>query len=488
MRNDVILYEKVYTSLKNKIECGLLPGGARLPSRANMCMEFGVSEKTVRRAVELLVQDGLVETTQRKRPTVACNRNIHQTAALALQRADAAAANDVMKTGILLCYPLISRGIALCGGADWDIPDTILERMDPLEADKFWRLSNRFWRFFVARLGNLLILRAVDSLGFSDLKGLLSDFERRSRYLANLKEFLRTVKNGGSPDSVPFEDMSGVYGLPLLDGAPPYRVPPDSVFRVGAKGLEERLRRSEERYSSVYMDLLGQIAIGRYKPGERLPCHKELQKIYGVSIDTTLKAVKALQDCGVVTAAPHKGIVVAMGLDGLQQIQLDPKLIACHVRRLADSLELLSLTVEGVAAHAAERITPEDARRLRAKLERQWRQPRQYQLVPGLLLSFLNEHIQHEALRSIYELLRKNFGLGRRIPDLVSREKNEKERVLYTKCQAAVDALEDGDARRFARQTAELFHNVHVMIFDECSRLGYWEAAMRVYDGTTLWT
>lgn len=487
MKNDVILYEKVYTSLKNKIECGLLPGGVRLPSRANMCMEFGVSEKTVRRAVELLVQDGLAETAQRKRPTVACNRNIRQTAEQALQSADEAAANDAMKTGVLLCYPLISRGIALCRGTDWDIPGAILESMDPNETRKFWRLSSRFWRFFIARLGNELILRVVDSLGFHDLDDLSGNFEIRSRYLITLKEFFCTVKNGGSPASVPFEDMSAVYGLSTVDGTYSYRVPADSVFRVGAEGLEARLRKAEVRYSAVYMDILGLIAIGRYNPGDRLPTHKELQKIYGVSIDTTLKAMKVLQDWGVVTAAPHKGIVVTMGLDGLRQLQLKSELIACHVRRLADSLELLSLTVEEVAAHAAEHASPAEARQLRGELECQWRGSCQYQLVPGLLLSFLNGHIQYKALRTIYELVRKNFSLGRRIPDLVSREKNKRERELYELCQAAVDALEDGDTRRFARQTAELFHRIHAMIFEECSRLGYWEAAMRVYDGTTLW-
>lgn len=487
MRNDVILYDKVYVSLKNKIECGLLPGGVQLPSRAKMCMEFGVSETTVRRAVELLVREGLVETTQRKRPTVTCGRNARQTAELALQKADAAAANDALKTGVLLCYPLINRGITLCSGTDWDIPEAILDQMDPNETGKFWRRSNRFWRFFIARVGNELILRVVDGLGFHDLDDLSGNFEIRSRYLTTLKEFFHTVKNGGSPASVPFEDMSAVYGLSTVEGPSSYRVPTDSVFRVGAEGLEARLRKAEMRYSAVYMDILGQIAIGRYNPGDRLPTHKELQKIYGVSIDTTLKAVKALQDGGVVTAAPYKGIVVSMDLDGLRQLQLKPEVIACHVRRLLDSLELLSLTVEGVAAHAAEHAAPEDARQLSVDLERQWRQPCQYQLVPGILLRFLNDHIQYETLREIYEMIRKNFGLGRRIPNLVSQKKSVEERALYRQCQAAAGALADGDTRRFAMLTAELFQNIHRMIFEECTRLGFWEAAMQVYDADAIW-
>ena len=64
------MYEKIYRILKNKIECGLLPSGSRLPSRTDLCREFGTSEKTVRHAVKLLSDYGLVETGQRKRPTV----------------------------------------------------------------------------------------------------------------------------------------------------------------------------------------------------------------------------------------------------------------------------------------------------------------------------------------------------------------------------------------------------------------------------------
>ena len=59
----------------------------------------------------------------------------------------------------------------------------------------------------------------------------------------------------------------------------------------------------QERYSTVCLDLLGLIAIGRYQPGDRLPTHDRLQEIYGVSRDTTVKAVRMLQDWGVVTTA-----------------------------------------------------------------------------------------------------------------------------------------------------------------------------------------
>ncbi|MFQ9873189.1 MAG: GntR family transcriptional regulator, partial [Oscillospiraceae bacterium] len=57
MKNDVIQYERAYRQLKNKIESGILPVGAKLPGRALLGKELGTSERTVRRALELLVQD-----------------------------------------------------------------------------------------------------------------------------------------------------------------------------------------------------------------------------------------------------------------------------------------------------------------------------------------------------------------------------------------------------------------------------------------------
>ena len=66
MKHDVIQYERIYNLLKNRIESGILPVGARLPGRSVLCGEFGTSERTIRRALELLEQDGYLEIAPRK--------------------------------------------------------------------------------------------------------------------------------------------------------------------------------------------------------------------------------------------------------------------------------------------------------------------------------------------------------------------------------------------------------------------------------------
>jgi GntR family transcriptional regulator len=59
------LYHRVYRELSKEIESGGLRPGDRLPSERWLCDELGVSRATVRRAIEELISDGLVQTRGR---------------------------------------------------------------------------------------------------------------------------------------------------------------------------------------------------------------------------------------------------------------------------------------------------------------------------------------------------------------------------------------------------------------------------------------
>ena len=59
------LYHRVYRQLAKEIESGALRPGDRLPSERSLCDELGVSRATVRRAIEELAGDGLVESRGR---------------------------------------------------------------------------------------------------------------------------------------------------------------------------------------------------------------------------------------------------------------------------------------------------------------------------------------------------------------------------------------------------------------------------------------
>ena len=59
------LYHRVYREIAKGIESGILQPGDRLPSERSLCEQLGVSRATVRRAVEELTGDGLVEARGR---------------------------------------------------------------------------------------------------------------------------------------------------------------------------------------------------------------------------------------------------------------------------------------------------------------------------------------------------------------------------------------------------------------------------------------
>lgn len=490
MKSDVIQYERTYRQLKNKIESGILPVGVSLPGRSVLCRELGTSERTIRRAVELLEQDGYLEIEPRKRPVVISafpspvGRTLQNT-----RETDAAQVNDLMQTAELLCYPIYLRGLRLCTGEDWRTPEMILGKMDPNRPAEFWQLSDRLGRFFIARNENELLLRVVDSLGFRGKEPPHGSPESRAQYRAHIETLCRTVKGGGDPGKAELDAIflqfqsiavqaEELQFQQLLSPCP---------MLAEADGLRQQLSLTQERYSSVCLDLLGLIAMGRYQPGDRLPTHDQLQEHYGVSRDTSVKAVRMLQKWGVVTAAPRRGISVEMDLEALKKIHIAPESIACHVRRYLDSLDLLTLTVERVAAYAAGFVSPEDAERLQADIRRQEKQPYEHQLIPRILLDFITEHIQYDALRTIYGILARNFSIGRSIPKLVSRDKNPQNCEIYRECMEAAEILHNGDTGLFARRTADVIAQIDRIVVAECKRLGYWEAAMRVYDGTLLW-
>lgn len=56
------IYRQIAAILRTRIERGTYPPGHAIPSTAALCEEFGVSHKTVRAAVAVLVEEGLVVT------------------------------------------------------------------------------------------------------------------------------------------------------------------------------------------------------------------------------------------------------------------------------------------------------------------------------------------------------------------------------------------------------------------------------------------
>jgi DNA-binding GntR family transcriptional regulator len=73
-----LLYLRVVDDLRRQIIDGTLTAGARLPSRAKLAEQHHVSENVVRRAVDVLMAEGLIETRTGARPTVRGRPNVQR--------------------------------------------------------------------------------------------------------------------------------------------------------------------------------------------------------------------------------------------------------------------------------------------------------------------------------------------------------------------------------------------------------------------------
>lgn len=60
------LYEQIAAVIAARIGDGTYPPRRRVPSEADICVEFGVSRPTARAAIGLLVERGLVVTVRGK--------------------------------------------------------------------------------------------------------------------------------------------------------------------------------------------------------------------------------------------------------------------------------------------------------------------------------------------------------------------------------------------------------------------------------------
>ena len=113
----------------------------------------------------------------------------------------------------------------------------------------------------------------------------------------------------------------------------------------------------EPAYAQLVSILLGQIAAGIFRPGDRLPSEAQLCERYGISPMTVRRAINILADQGVVVAEQGRGTFVkplelgtaTFGLERLQhlfrsggksRVELSEVSIALAVKRTAHKLAI----------------------------------------------------------------------------------------------------------------------------------------------------
>src|ERR1700749_3821016 len=93
----------------------------------------------------------------------------------------------------------------------------------------------------------------------------------------------------------------------------PRRALTTGVIEVSAGGVAEARK---PRHREVFDTLLGEIASGRYQPGDRLPTEAELAKTFSASRSTVARAMRELKGRGFLSRQRGGGTHIAQPTEG----------------------------------------------------------------------------------------------------------------------------------------------------------------------------
>ena len=68
--------------------------------------------------------------------------------------------------------------------------------------------------------------------------------------------------------------------------------------------------KAEPKYLALYNKIIGEIEVGNYRPGDRIPSDNELMRQYTLSKSTVTKALDLLVNNGVVRREQGRGSFV----------------------------------------------------------------------------------------------------------------------------------------------------------------------------------
>lgn len=487
MRGTVVLCQAVVNSIKGKIKCGLYPAGTLLPSGAELCKLYHVSEKTIRRVIGMLTEDGMIRTERRKRPLVVYSPAANTEGGEAQKEtADGTALQDILNSVRIFYYPLIQYGMSLCTDDDFAYLERMLGRIDSnMPVLEFTNILQQFWRFFPSKIGNNLILLCIDNSGCMEMLPVSGSAEYMCLYRDRMLEVLAKIKKGVAASISPELDLKKVS--PYRDELFDPKLSSGASFPGWPDSISKRIERNEACISTVYMDVIGQIASGEYQPGDILPSHQQLCEKHDVSHDSTFRAIRYLRELGVIRSERRKSII-AYSSDEIDQVwnKLDPKILCKGFRLYIDALEAISLTIGDTAALTAEYIPPRETAALKNLMEQHLR-TRDFSLCASQhLLNLIVTHIPYRTLRQIYLSLQKYSKFNRIVPGMLRHGKEKVVQELFQTAYEATSALADGATSGFVTLTSGLFHQLVNEMLAYCKEMDYLEATLNIYDGALL--
>lgn len=469
--DELPLYIRIYNDILKQIYFGKLKKGDKVASRTQLCKRYQVSVNTVRQAMKLLRENGLIETYDRKAAVVVFDFDCPDTKAL-FQRIWSVRCEktmDLYRVLMLILMPLVRCSMHKCDPDDVIRLEGIygLMQTDRAHAGSFWEQSEQFIMYLLRKLGNDVICRLYESMVLSLLipasqtgPDLLHDM--RAELKNHFSEIIAMIKQGRSdmksrtPGRL-YVQMKDAISLlssgskdigPFEPGVEPWDHLPCPIFYY-----------RDCSYQRIYRDIFEQVLSGCYKLGDSLPTMDVLSKQYHVMPNTVHKAYKLLSSYDVVETVWGSGTSVCMDMQARVEKEMFSKPEASEgVRRCYETLQFFSLICGRIISYEAPLLSDADIANLQVKIYKLWDpQLLTHAQAPMELFSFIVSQTQSYNLRAIYQHLHRYFIWGKYLASCECLQAAHSYKELYKDCLMSVRILKHEGTQAFAENVSAIF-------------------------------
>ncbi len=442
------LYRLIYTDLKEQILSERWEYGSRLPSVDRLALHYYVGKWTIRKALELLEEDGLIRTEERRRAVVLYQSPyeskptpVHRILRRRLEILSVYQTMELLMPDILA---LCSRSVRIY---ELEHFEPILKWKKHPRTSGRWKLVSDLLHDILLASGNLLFPSLYRSLEFyADVPFVVEHqypLTSYNMFTANLTP-TRVLENLQADHMTVRHNFSEYYHAIYLSvqnvlDTLAARFPHIDDGGENTFAWDIGLNRL---YRKVSRDLIEKMTLGVYTVGGWLPSETELATEYGVSVSTIRQALRLLSLCGFIETIHGKGSRILSA-----DYPRVPPLIHHEEYRqdfllYLSGLQLMAIAVRAAVPLAFSHIRAED----RGKL---WKGFEQQGIAPlKMLTDCVVERVSLYPLQVILSRTREVVNWGYLYAIYTDRRPNVY--LLNLRCGEALSCLENEDPKGFA--------------------------------------
>lgn len=397
------LYNIAYKHLFNCIHFGLYPTGSSLPTIPELCKTFNVSKVTIHGALRLLEEENYISLSQGRSAIVTYNLNEEECRIKyrAYSYAVKDALLDLCDTMLLIWPEAMLLGLKLCSDEDLKKLDEILGRVSPYNQYPFFE----FFFHILKGLGNPLFINLYLSTYFFGYPTImnLGDESYIHGYTTYLKKACLQVLSlckasdyGKLKELLVLLYQKQIENIYLYHESLPRPDCPVEPISYEWNYFSERPLAS----FNLAMELLRKIYSSHGNQGF-LPSFTTLANQYSVPLITVRRAVKILNDIGIVETVAGKGIRILIGLNNpVSKSKFTiPNLKKALIQYL-QSAQIILIICKDIAYSVFPTLGDCSIQNTISWLQN-IHDSKDYYMTFGICFSLLNEKAQSPALRQI---------------------------------------------------------------------------------------